>query len=163
MRNKIKINDIFAYIIGNYRYWCYENYKFLLRKHIIEQYEWRLSVMDKECYSSGSCIKCGCDTPALQMASKACEGKCYSPMLDKNIWNIVKKISIFETKIKPPILTVAESFPEKEDDEEYVWPIMAKENLPGNNPQKFEINLYEDWLNYNGGVDPFEQETNKEE
>ena len=91
MRNKIKINDIFAYIIGNYRHWCYDNgYKFLLRLHIIEQYEFRLTKMNPECYSSGSCIKCGCDTPALQMANKACKGGCYFEMFGKKRWEEFK-------------------------------------------------------------------------
>jgi len=107
MRTKIKISDIFAYIIGNYRYWCYNNFKPLLRLHIIEQYEWRLSVMNKECYSSGSCIECGCDTPALQMANKACKGGCYFEMYDKKKWEAFKITIVEREKIKdyvPPTL-----------------------------------------------------------
>ena len=46
--------------------------------------------MNKECYNTGSCIKCGCKTTALQMASKVCEGDCYPPMLARNKWNTFK-------------------------------------------------------------------------
>ena len=156
MRTKIKISDIFAYIIGNYRYWCYNNFKPLLRLHIIEQYEWRLSVMNKECYNSGSCIKCGCDTPALQMANKACEGGCYFEMFDKKKWKAFKikvqsredierlslplQILLLARPLTPPILTTAEVFPKKEGDEEYEWPIM-KNNL----------------THYIAGIDPYKE------
>ena len=103
MRSKIKISDIFAYIIGNYRmYFYYGGWwskrfsliawlrKRVLRTYIKEQIAWRLSVMNRECYSSGSCVKCGCDTPALQMANKACEGGCYFEMYDKKKWEAFK-------------------------------------------------------------------------
>jgi hypothetical protein len=106
MRSKIKINDIFAYIIGNYRYWCYENYRFLLRKHITEQYEWRLSIMNKECYNSGSCIRCGCNTPALQMANKACEGGCYFKMKGRREWRGFKQV--FETRERTPRIPLSD-------------------------------------------------------
>ena len=93
MKNKIKISDIFAYIVGNYRFALYNSdFKFLIRKHIREQYEWRLTLMNPECYNSGSCIKCGCDTPNLQMASKACKGMCYEEFADKKHWEAFKKI-----------------------------------------------------------------------
>ena len=58
----------------------------LIRKHIREQIEVRINSMNRECYNSGSCIKCGCATTALQMANKACEGDCYPSMLNKSIW-----------------------------------------------------------------------------
>jgi hypothetical protein len=34
------------------------------------------------------CIKCGCDTTALQMANKACVGECYPKMMNKKEWKI---------------------------------------------------------------------------
>lgn len=162
MRSKIKINDIFAYIIGNYRYWCYENFRFLLRKHIIEQFEWRLSVMNNECYSSGSCIKCGCDTPALQMANKACEGGCYFKMMRSNTWKGIKVAFETRERIKRvPLssllsenpLTPEEAF-KKEKDKEYVWPIMEADtyekeerNFPGKDSMNsFKIVLSKDWI-----------------
>lgn len=91
MKQKIKINDIFAYTIGNYRYALfYSKYKFLIRNHIQQQIEWRISVMDIDCYTEGSCKLCGCDTVALQMANKTCNKPCYPKMMDKKDWEEYK-------------------------------------------------------------------------
>lgn len=38
------------------------------------------------CYERGECIECGCQTTALQMANKTCEGNCYPPMMSKKVW-----------------------------------------------------------------------------
>lgn len=88
MKHKRKFNDIFAYLIGKYRYKLYYNTKlwFLMRPHIFEQIQWRISVMNLECYERGSCIKCGCETTALQMANKACAGDCYPKMMNIEEW-----------------------------------------------------------------------------
>lgn len=88
MKNKIKISDIFAYLQGYYRYPLYysKNWSWLIRTHIREQIDWRISVMDKECYDKGSCIKCGCDTTALQMANKPCLKPCYPKMMRAYEW-----------------------------------------------------------------------------
>lgn len=43
--------------------------------------------MSQECYTSGSCVKCGCMTTALQMCNKPCEGFCYPPIVGKQMWN----------------------------------------------------------------------------
>ena len=96
MKHKIKINDIFAYLIGKYRYKLFYNTKllWLMRPHIFEQIQWRISVMNLDCYLQGSCIKCGCETTALQMANKACTGNCYPKMMNKKEW---KK---FQTNLK---------------------------------------------------------------
>jgi hypothetical protein len=88
MKHKRTLNDVLAYIIGKYRYKLFYNVKlqFLMRNHIFEQIQWRISVMNLDCYLEGSCIKCGCDTTALQMANKACGGKCYPKMMSKKEW-----------------------------------------------------------------------------
>lgn len=99
MKSNIKINDIFAYLLGNYReYFYYGGWwsrkfafiawlrKRMIRKHIKEQIAWRITVMDIDCYSNGSCKICGCDTPALQMANKACDKPCYPKMMNKEQW-----------------------------------------------------------------------------
>lgn len=93
MKSKRKINDIFAYLIGYYRYHLYysKNFKWLIRKHIYEQIVWRISVMDIECFENGTCKKCGCDTTALQMANKACGKPCYPKMMNKKVWLSFKK------------------------------------------------------------------------
>ena len=51
--------------------------------------------MREGCYLSGSCEICGCDTPALQMANKACDGKEYPPMLSKKRWKLYIEGEIF--------------------------------------------------------------------
>ena len=81
-----------SYIQGKLRYKAYysKNYKWLIRNHIFEQILWRISIMDKECFSNGACKMCGCDTTALQMANKACPKPCYPKMMNKFEWNIYK-------------------------------------------------------------------------
>jgi len=93
MKSNLKINDIFAYLLGNYRYFIYYNkyLSFLMRKHIREQIEWRIEVMDRDCYDRGSCKLCGCETTALQMANKACDKPCYPIMMNKEQWEHHKK------------------------------------------------------------------------
>ncbi len=106
--------DIWYYIQGMYRYNMYyggilsRNFSFIanlrkkiLRKHIIEQIAYRIKVINPECYSTGSCIKCGCMTTALQMTDKSCEGWCYPRMLSIVEWNNFKSgFIVFESKDK---------------------------------------------------------------
>lgn len=90
---KITLSNIYHYIIGNIRYSLYySSLKNLIPSYIREQIDFRISVMNKECYNTGSCIKCGCKTTALQMASKPCEGDCYPPLLSKSRWDTFKRI-----------------------------------------------------------------------
>lgn len=84
---KLKIKDIFYYFEGTVRYHMYySKFKKLIRPHIREQIELRILVMDMECFNKGYCKCCGCKTTALQMCSKACEGNCYPPILNKIQW-----------------------------------------------------------------------------
>lgn len=46
--------------------------------------------MNSECYTQGSCVKCGCQTTHLQMANKKCDGDCYPPMMNKVLWENFK-------------------------------------------------------------------------
>jgi len=57
-----------------------------MRTHIVEQIQWRIAKMDVDCYTEGSCKLCGCETPALQMANKACDKPCYPEMMTKKEW-----------------------------------------------------------------------------
>lgn len=66
-----------------------------MRNHIREQIEYRIKVMNPECRNSGSCIKCGCMTTALQMCNKSCEGLCYPPMMNKYYWNLLKETKAY--------------------------------------------------------------------
>jgi hypothetical protein len=54
--------------------------------------------MNKECFSNGECIHCGCATPALQMADKSCGGVCYPIMMDETDWEIYKAENNIEFK-----------------------------------------------------------------
>lgn len=86
-KSKKPVTDIISYFEGKYRYWAYySKFKWLIRKHILQQIEYRVKVMNPRCYFSGSCIKCGCETIALQMANKPCEGREYPPMVNRRRW-----------------------------------------------------------------------------
>lgn len=89
-----KVKD---YIQGYSRYHLYYIKKGKFRKwiprYIVEQFEYRLGVMDHECLNNGSCKICGCDTTALQMANKACDKPCYPEMMKKSSWEIFKKVN----------------------------------------------------------------------
>ncbi len=75
------------FLQGNIRYKIYYSpLRCFIRKHVLQQINFRIKVMKKECYASGSCVECGCKTTALQMCSKACEGGCYPPMMNKKDW-----------------------------------------------------------------------------
>lgn len=104
IRSELKKSPISAwyYIQGNVRLMLYRNKvgRYLLRRHIIEQFEWRRDVAANECYKLGSCRCCGCDTPALFFAVKACIAgspkcksriasklkQCYPPLMDSGEW-----------------------------------------------------------------------------
>lgn len=89
---KVNLKNIIAYIQGNIRYKLYySKYKYLIPEHILEQIDARIKSMNQECFDSGSCIKCGCQTTHLQMANKPCDGACYPKMLDKTRWKYFKR------------------------------------------------------------------------
>lgn len=89
-----KIRD---YIVGNIRYhiYYYQNgrFRFLIRSHIIEQFEMRLDLMDNTCFNMGECRICGCKTTALQFANRGCDEPCYPPMLDRADWEMLKAVT----------------------------------------------------------------------
>ena len=92
---KVKMSDAKEYIIGHLRHKLYYN-KFsslrsLLPQYIREQIDFRIKVMDKECYNNGQCKICGCETTALQMANKSCDKPCYPVMMSKKQWNFFKR------------------------------------------------------------------------
>lgn len=83
-----------SFLQGKYRYFFYYRPKlrWLIRDHIREQIDWRISIMDKDCLNNGECKLCGCQTTALQMANKPCKKPCYPRMLSKKDWNHSKEI-----------------------------------------------------------------------
>jgi hypothetical protein len=92
MKTSINWGNFKAYVQGNVRNYLFysKRLSFLLPLHVFEQINYRLFIMDKECYSEGSCRMCGCNTPALQMANKACPKPCYPEMMDDTDWFIFK-------------------------------------------------------------------------
>lgn len=78
------------YFLGNYRYFLYKNNIPLIRKHIKEQYEWRLELANPSCLDNGACIKCGCTTPQLLFSPESCEGSCYSDLVSRKLWKQIK-------------------------------------------------------------------------
>lgn len=87
------MNLLEDYLIGWTNYyifyspiWIGLNLKFLIPKYIRKQIEFRIIVMKRECYNSGSCVKCGCATTALQMCARSCDGLCYPPFLSRKHW-----------------------------------------------------------------------------
>ncbi len=88
------LSDVWYYVQGHTRekiyYSKYKWVKLLMRKHIKEQFEWRLKQMDKECYNNGQCKICGCDIPALTFANKSCHKPCYPKMKNRFDWEWFK-------------------------------------------------------------------------
>lgn len=85
------LQNVLYYLQGNIRYKLfYSRFAFLIRKHILEQINSRILSMKKECYDTGSCVKCGCATVQLQMCNKACKGSCYPSMQNKKNWALLK-------------------------------------------------------------------------
>lgn len=135
-----KIRD---FIEGTLRYELYYRFdgklRFLIRQHIREQFEYRLTVMDKECLSKGECKLCGCNTTALQFASRACDKPCYQSMVTKKVWNAVKKeetveevFSNFRT-VNSKIVDLGE-VPEKEKIEIHFVDQLASEEVKRMSP-----------------------------
>lgn len=92
-----KLRKVNSYIVGWTRYYLYYSKElfgfsisWLIPSHLKEQFEARLISMNLICFTEGSCIGCGCTTPALQMAFKSCENNCYPPFMDKETWKAFK-------------------------------------------------------------------------
>jgi len=99
MKAKVNLSNIKHYLVGNFRYKIYYSYLcWFIIKHIREQIDMRIRVMNKVCLDSGSCVKCGCATTALQMCNKACEGKCYPTMMNRSTWRMFKRGVIIHDK-----------------------------------------------------------------
>lgn len=95
MKAKINLENMCAYLQGKIRYKIYySKFSWLIREHIKEQIDIRIMSMNLECFNRGECIKCGCQTTALQMANKHCDGNCYPKMLNKREWELFKKYGL---------------------------------------------------------------------
>lgn len=83
---------IYNYFLAEYRVFLSNNsLGFLIREHIREQYDYRITAMKEACRSNGACVECGCKTPDLQYGNLACEGNCYPDMMNKEEWIKYKK------------------------------------------------------------------------
>lgn len=93
IRGQSSIKDVWYYFQGNYRYKLYysQHFKWLIRTHIKQQIDYRITYMDKKCYETGSCKICGCQTTALQMCNKSCDKPCYPRMLTWKEWTLFLK------------------------------------------------------------------------
>lgn len=87
LKGEVPLVDVYYYIQGSTRYKLYySKASFLIREHIKEQIAFRILVMNRECLNNGECVICGCQTTALQMCNKSCDGDCYPPMMSKLKW-----------------------------------------------------------------------------
>ena len=78
------------FIQGSTRQWIYDKYPLLLSKYLRNEYE-RRKQDAKECYDNRECLHCGCKTPDLFMADRACsrpDTPCYPALisLKQRIW-----------------------------------------------------------------------------
>jgi hypothetical protein len=97
MKAKKNWKNIKAYFQGNIRHWLYYHFHHrFIREHIKEQYVFRTRVMRKSCYDNGACDECGCATTNLQFANKACDGKCYPHMMNKEAWEWYKTAKTYK-------------------------------------------------------------------
>ena len=96
-RKQINVRNVIAYAQGNVRYRLYYHplLRHLIPSHIREQIEFRINSMNQECYNTGSCVKCGCSVPALQMANKPCEGCCYPKLVNRVTWKFFKETPFY--------------------------------------------------------------------
>lgn len=84
---RVTVRNVWAFLQGTLRYRLYySRFQWLIRRHVRAQIEWRIRVMEAECLGRGSCVRCGCRTTALQMASKSCDKPCYPPMMGRRRW-----------------------------------------------------------------------------
>jgi hypothetical protein len=96
MKAKITFKNIKAYIQGTWRSkLMFTEFEWLIPRHVTQQICMRIKSMDRECYDEGNCQMCGCMTPALQMANKACDKPCYPTMVGYWEWGRVKRGGLF--------------------------------------------------------------------
>lgn len=102
--------NVWYFIQGYIRMFVITNIPGLMRSHIRDQYYYRILRADK-CYSNGSCIGCGCKTPEVFFANKACSlekyedrsfrkllagrtSVCYGKMMNRKKWEKFKKHTV---------------------------------------------------------------------
>ena len=97
--------NVWWYIQGTIRMFLYKNARFLVRQHIVEQFEYRRKKAIV-CSERGSCKFCNCKTDDLFFSDKACslseltlrnrkliynqEDPCYGIMMSEKEWDRFK-------------------------------------------------------------------------
>lgn len=101
LRGEITFSEIKCYLQGTIRHYLYYNkyFKWMIRKHIREQYALRILSIDEQCYNNGECKECGCMTTELQFCNKACEGNCYPEMMNKYAWEMFKEYNVYSDRL----------------------------------------------------------------
>lgn len=88
----MRIKDIFYFLQGYARYGLVVCFDFgILREHVRDQIVARVLSAKRECKDEGRCVMCGCHTPALFYADKACDGDCYPKMMGRERWEAFVK------------------------------------------------------------------------
>jgi hypothetical protein len=97
---------IIDFIEGTGRGFLNVHAPYLIRRHIREQYEYRL-YKAKKCLENKSCLSCGCSTPDLFFCTKPCDltnikdttvrkiladrtTPCYDKLLNRRAWKAFK-------------------------------------------------------------------------
>lgn len=81
------IRNSFWFFQGYGRYYLVKLFGWdVLRGHIAEQIISRVMSADKKCKGDGKCKICGCHTPMLFYAGKACDKPCYPKMMGRREW-----------------------------------------------------------------------------
>ncbi len=106
MKGEASLSDIYYYFQGHLRqHLYYSPNKYMIRKHIQEQLEWRLHQVkgkSPECFFDAQCKHCGCDIPALTFSNKTCHGDCYPAMMSKKKWDQYKKDELLKKIYNKP-------------------------------------------------------------
>jgi len=98
---KISPKSVFAFAQGYLR--KFSDAFGMLEEHKKEQVLWRTEKA-KECMENGSCLYCGCTTPAKFYSDEKCEDpnrKCYPDMMSKKDWDKFKLENSITITIKP--------------------------------------------------------------
>lgn len=81
--------DVFYFLQGYTRYYLVRFFGWgVLRWHIGDQIIARALSADRRCVNGGRCVICGCHTPALFYADKACDRPCYPMMMNERKWKL---------------------------------------------------------------------------
>jgi len=81
--------SLINYIVGQSRFYLSKLNPRLIRLHIREQVDWRQSACSPQCKYEARC--CGCKTPNVFYAPKACGYNSYPKLMNKHTWDLYKQ------------------------------------------------------------------------